>query len=513
MKHFSKILIALLGTAAVLCGCVPSEIPPSEQPPSQIGGETSADSSAEPVVVLPSELALPYYPDLSLDPITCPDGVQQTVSALLCEGLFELDQAFAPQPLLCASYICDPTATVYTFTLRTDALFSDGSAPTAADVVNTLKRAQSSARYGARLAGVASVAAENGGVTVTLTSPNTAFPALLDIPIIKSGTETGVPVGTGPYSFVSGSGDAALEANPHWQSGGQPVDRIVLRAAEDPDTMLYQFSSHETQLLTNDLTGSDPVSVTGSIRFYDADSTVFQYVGINTVSAALSNAAVRRALSLGIDREQLVSAYLSRHAKAAQFPVSPASAEYPSELETVYSYDAFQQAITAAGRNSGDPVSLTMVVNEENSFKVAAARRIAAQLSAFDLKIEVRVLSWEDYSAALSAGNFDLYYGEVKLTADWDIRALLSTGGALNYGGFSDPALDALLSACRSADDRPAALENACRRIQALSPILPICFKTVSVLAQSGVVDDLTPTAANAFYGLSNCTIHLQDDD
>ena len=321
-----------------------------------------------------------------------------------------------------------------------------------------------------------------------------------------------MPVGTGPYGFVSGEPDAALVANPHWQGGKQPVERIVLRAADDPDVMLFQFTSHETQLLTSDLTGSNPISVTGSIQFYEAASTVFQYVGINVRSSVLSNAAVRQALNLGLDRERAVSAFLSGHAKAAQFPVSPVSADYPAELEKTYSYTAFQRAMTSADLSRGEHLSLDMIVNEESSFKVAAARHIASQLSAFDLKISVRVLPWEEYSAALAAGNFDLYYGEVKLTADWDLRPLLSTGGALNYGGFSDPELDALLAACRSSANPSAALERVFLRLQEQAPILPVCFKTLSVLLQSGVVDHLTPTAANPFYNLAECTVNLWED-
>ena len=168
--------------------------------------------------------------------------------------------------------------------------------------------------------------------------------------------------------------------------------------------------------------------------------------------------------------------------------------------------------MAAAGHATGTALSLTMLVNEESTFKVAAARQIAAQLSVFDLKIDVRVLPWADYTAALAAGDFDLYYGEVKLTADWDLRALLSTGGALNYGGFSDPLLDTMLNTCQTSGDRSAAFLSACRRIQSESPILPICFKTVSVLVQSGVVENLTPTAANPFYNLAGCTVHLQGE-
>ena len=42
----------------------------------------------------------------------------------------------------------------------------------------------------------------------------------------------------------------------------------------------------------------------------------------------------------------------------------------------------------------------------------AAARQIAAQLSAFDLKIEVEALAWEDYTAALDAGEFAAFRRE-----------------------------------------------------------------------------------------------------
>lgn len=509
MKRFKKVLISLL-CAALLSSCASVSDPGDEElPPGQ--SDSEASTSAETSPVLPKELALPYYPELSLDPITCPDGIQQTVAALLCEGLFELDEAFVPQPLLCSSYTCDPSGTVYTFVLRPGVLFSDGSALTSSDVADTLRRAQSSGRYGTRLDHVTSITPGAGAVTVTLSAPNTAFPALLDIPIVKSGTADTVPVGTGPYSFVPGNKDATLTANPHWQGGQQPVDHIVLRAADNPDIMLFQFASHDTQLLTSDLTGSSPVSVTGSVQFYDADSTIFQYVGVNIASSALSNTAVRQALSLGIDREQTVSAFLSGHAKAAQYPVSPASADYPGTLDKTYSYDAFQQAMAAAGCASGTDIPLRMIVNEESSFKVAAARHIASQLSAFDLKINVRVLPWEEYTSALKAGNFDLYYGEVKLTADWDLHALLSTGGALNYGRYSDSTLDGLLDACQTSGDRSSALLAVCRRLQAQAPILPVCFKTVSVLVQRGTVENLTPTAANPFYKLAECTVHLQD--
>ena len=161
---------------------------------------------------------------------------------------------------------------------------------------------------------------------------------------------------------------------------------------------------------------------------------------------------------------------------------------------------------------SGQTRTVTMLVNSENSFKVAAAESIAEALSDFDLQIQVQALPWGEYTAALAAGNFDLYYGEVKLTADWDLSALVGTGGSLNYGGWTDPETDQLLAAYAAAGDRAAALSALCGRLLEQAPILPVCFSTSSVLYQSGSITGLTPTMAEPFYDLGSCEIHLLEN-
>ena len=163
-----------------------------------------------------------------------------------------------------------------------------------------------------------------------------------------------------------------------------------------------------------------------------------------------------------------------------------------------------------AGFASGHARSATLLVNSENSFKVSAATAIAQALSAFDLNIQVKALPWEEYTAALAAGQFDLYYGEIKLTADWDLTTLVGTGGGANYGKWADPQTDALLASYAAASDRAASMHTLCAHLQAKCPIIPICFKSTSVLVQDGVVDGLQPTMAIPFYDCSSCTVHRQ---
>lgn len=508
-KRLLKCLCAFLLVPALLTGCWQEARPvPEDDGPLQPGGEQEATESR---VILPERFALPYAPDRTLDPITCFDGMQQVVASLVCEGLFRLGPDFEPEPWLCTSYTYDPAVPAYTIALRPGVVFSDGSPLTAADVKATLNRARNSERYQARLSEIKAVSAAEDTVTITLSTPNSALPALLDIPIVKAGTEkNAAPVGTGPYLFSQEESGAYLIANQSWWQGdSQPVDRISLVESADQDTMLYRFTSHDVQLITADLTGTSPISATGNINYRDANTTILQYVGCNITRAPLDNAAFRRALGLGINRAYVVSAFLSGHGTAAQFPVAPSSPLYPTSLETRYSLDAFTSALQACGYMAERP--LTLLVNSENSFKVSVAGYLAESFTASGVSTEVRALPWEEYSAALASGNFDLFYGEVKLTANWDLSSLLATDGALNYVGWADPQTDQLLASYTAATDRAAAAEALCKYIQSQAPILPVCFKSTSVLIQANVLEGLSPTMAEPFYELSACTIHLRE--
>ena len=470
-------------------------------------GSNAAGKSAQ---ALPAAFSLPYYTGQTLDPLTCPDGDHQTVASLLYEGMYTLDHSLNPQPCLFTAGSSGGGATIWTFQVRSGVLFSDGTPLRAEDCAAAIRRAKTVPRYQARFAGIRSVSAGSGTVTVELNAANAGFPALLDVAVVKSGTESRtVPVGTGPYVFTAGGESAALTANTNWwQGGARPVSRIPLVSCGDADALHYRFSSRSVQMVTADLTGNNPVD-TGGVKTYDVNTAVMQYLGFNTRKKLFESPELRRALSLGIDRENVVSACLSGHGQAAQFPVSPACALYPRTMEDSYSYHSYLDAMKDLGFTSGTLRGVKLIVNRENSFRVSVSNAVANALSGdTDLRISVSVLPWEEYAAALKSGDYDLYLGEVRLTADWDLHPLVGTGGALNYSGFSDTETDTYLGQYAAADDRASALRSLCSCVARQAPILPICFKRVSVLTQRGVVDQLTPAVNNPFFGLSSVLLH-----
>lgn len=455
-----------------------------------------------------SAFALPYLSNQTLDPVTCVDGVQQTVGALLYEGLFALDETFAVQNVLCCDYTYDAEKRTYTFTLRDDVTFSDGSPLSAADVLAVYRRAAVSNRYAARFENVTSMHIVNGALVVTLAKENRAFPALLDIPIVKSGSEKNlVPLGTGPYLFLTDNEGACLTQNGDWwRSATLPLERIALVPARDNSTASYLFSSYDTHLLVSDLTETGSDGSFGSVDIFDAGSTTMLYLGFNTRRAPLGSSALRCAMSAAFDHIAIASTLLSGHAHPAQFPISPRAALYPDDSGTPAV--SYAQALSDAHITDARPMELTLLVNEEGSFKRSVAEHLCHRLSAGALTVTLKAVPWEDYLAALQSGNFDLYLGEARLTADWNTSALIGTGGKLNYGGYADAEADRLLAAFL-ADENSTTAQAYFRYFAASAPIAPICFKSISTQIPTGLAEGLTPTAQNPFYGFEGWTFHL----
>lgn len=480
-------------------------------------GELSAyyqEENNAPLLTAVTSFTLPYYAQKTLDPITCDDGIQRTVSTLLYEGLYRLDQTFTPQPVLATSHQYDSETYTYTIYLRSDAVFSDGSPVTAQDVAATLERARLSERYLARLRAVEKITTQKNAVVIQLEEDNRSFLARLDIPIVKDGTEKNtVPTGSGPYVWVVGEGGPYLTPSPlWWKNETAPLAQIDLQAYKSADAAVYAFTAREVQLLSCDLTGSNDMPSTIVGDYADVDTTVLAYLSYNVNSGIFADRSLRAAVSAAIDREELISAYLMGHGCATQFPIHPRSELYPAELEKEYQSDSFYQALSELDMVSDKGwLSANLLVNEENDFKVSLANKIAEALDTGDLHVTVVTLPWEEYVEAIYNQEYDLFLGEVKMTADWDATTLFGGVGAMNFAYYYNPDMDDLLAEYLSASEesRPLAAEKLCRFMQSEAPITPLFFKKNTVLTTADLITDLHPTEADPFYDLSSWEISL----
>ena len=503
MKRF---LPMLLCAALLLSGCGDQPSATSSSAPDSLVAQDGAayHTQTEP----PGAVCLGIYPTYSVHPTLSENRANLTLAPLLYEPLFWVDGQFQAVPVLCQSYAVSEDGLSWTFTLHGGITFSDGTPLTAQVVAAALELArQPASRYAQRLQDVTSISGEGITLTVTLSRPNGAFPLLLDIPIAAGNADR--PPGTGPY-LLSAQGDAlTLQARADWwQQLPVPAQQISLAAVAKTDELVAAFDSGEVSLVDVDLMGTNSLGYSGSYETWDYSTTDLIYLGFNTQSGPCRSAAVRLALAQAIDRNAIVQTDFALHAVPCTLPVHPSSPLYDDTLAQPLRHapGALAEAADELGLTNR---ALVLLVNSENSAKVGAARRIAAELERAGLSVTLQKLSFEDYLSALERRAFDLYLGEVVLTADFDLSALLGSGGTLNYGGWRDGQWDTLLSALREADDqqRPQAAAELLDYFNTQAPIAPICFKSGSVLTQWGRLAGLAPLRGNVFSRLESWRI------
>lgn len=511
MRRVLALLLAACLLALPGCGGDAPQPSPSASP--------SLPPAASPAPG-PVRFSLGYDPASTLHPITGDNQVNRELTGLVYQGLYELDNRFVPQPVLAASGAPSADGYSWSFTLNAGVLFSDGTPLTAGHAAASLNAARAGGPYAARLAGVTGVSAgDDATLTVYLSSPNGSLPALLDVPIVLEQGEGAPPLGTGCYRYEGGEERMSLQANPHHRAASAlPYATIPLTPVTGADERIASFDSGGVTAVTTEFSDPYALGYSSSYETCDYPTTSLLYVGFRASSGPCQSSLVRQAFSRAVDREGAAQTLLSGHADPACLPVSPLCGDYDGESAALLGYDLEAAAglLEQAGYKLNEedglryhrraPLEVTLLVNSDNESRQSVAEEVAAALRSLGVGVTVNSLSWSGYTAALAAGQFDLYLGEVRLTGDFDPSPLLD--GALNYGEYANWELTQALGTWRAA--RGAARVQAAKELWALfaqdAPIAPVCFKRGSLLVRWGMVSGLQPTRANPFYRIEEWT-------
>ena len=530
-----------------------------------IGGDEE-QGPVDNVKVSDAYFGLAWYQNGTLNPVLDNTNINRVLCEALYEGLFEVTSNFTAENVLCESYEGDGTTFTFTlrgdvtFWSGEPLTAADVVASLEAAHYN-----ESSPFYN-RLTEVSSIeAVGTNQVRIVLSSPNINFPRLLDIPIYREGSADSGSFadGTGPYRPVEGENQWTLEANENWHGGFLgSIRHITLVTMTRADTALSSFQTGDVSLMRASRIDPNPPNVGGSVDTVQTASASLHYLGFNYNDSLLSSSGVRRALSAALSRQSLCETQLQTFADPAVLPVNPqpadsslslnmsadpngaaqllrealqsdtggSSEDEPSDTEDEYTDDEgdyTDDEYTGEGDGSGGEsdsgetesdgssspsgvgseaetvLSIRLLVNSDNAFKVAAAEQIAASWNALDgVSVTVDAQPYETFVSRLQSGDFDVYYGETQLTADFDLRPLLSSGGSLNYGGYSGESMASAIAAMRSGDNVVGFYQTFLEEM----PIVPIAFECDQIIIRKGLIDNYQPAPYNAFAGLETWT-------
>lgn len=496
-----KILCLLFILTMILSGCTLFERQTTEEEPNVSEAERldrvemnlSAESSE-------SLFTLGWSPELGLNPYLTRSTTNWTFLPLIYEGLFQLTPEFEAEPLLCTAAESSMDGRLWTLTLRRDAVFSNGAAMTAADVVYSLELAMRSELYGDRLSCIENIV-QSGQyeISLSLSKAMGNLPRLLDIPVICSGSAE-APVGTGPYVLVQKESESYLEQVADWRGGELPIGRIYLYEVSNIDSVRDAFEFGRVDLVVSDLNNGGAVHFHSNYELWSQDTTILQFLSFNEESALFADTAVRAAVTYAIDRQTLITEQLNGYGVAATLPAHPRSSSYQLSLAEDYGYDPerLASAVTDAGLKGRRG---TLLVNSDNDVNCSAAESIATSLREVGLEIEVITATGENYDSLLQLGGYDLAYCEVRLTADFDLSAFF--GGNLSAYAIQHEKAAAL---CLAALENEGNFYDLHKLVMDEGLICPILFKSRAVMTDRGSVSGLVPAPINVFYGLESLT-------
>lgn len=449
------------------------------------------------------DFGLAYLPAYGLNPYKCTATVNRALFSLLYESLFIVSNQFRAAPVLCESFKVSDEGKTYTFTLVSGVTFSDGTPLTADDVAASVEAARQSPIYQARLSHISYYTVNDDGTfSVFLDTPYENFALMLDVPIVKASTvDSQTPTGSGSYCMRG----TKLQKNSHWKQLTSPIltaETISLTACADPGELRDGFEFGSTDLVYCDPNSAAAVGYRCDYEVWEAPTTVMHYLGFNLYSGYFVNDKLRAAVTLALDREEISNKVYGGFAEASVLPCSPYSDLYDKQLAEQYDYApaAFAAAVKESSvTTSTDYVGYTgkLLVCSEDPKRVAAADYIAEVLQKAGLHITVSAVDYDSYKTALQKGDFDLYYGEVRLTANFDLSEFFEEYGTLQYGSITSGGLSAL---CLASLGNSGSYPELCAQLMQQAPFCPVVFKGYAIYVTRGAISSITPAVDYVFH-------------
>ncbi|MED0906127.1 ABC transporter substrate-binding protein [Bacillus nitratireducens] len=315
----------------------------------------------------PGGVFLPYFQQ---------NGWDGNVTSVIFASLVSTDKQGKPTPELAEKWDVSSDQLTYTFHLRKDLKFSDGSPLTADDVAFTLTLLHDKAYEGE--IDISQYAVKGGkdykeGKATSIEGIQVVDPQTIKITTEKVNSQTltalggpvlskayygkgykqntsldylkelyGKPIAAGPYKFekyIPGQ-EVRFVANENYYAGKPKIPNFIYKITAG-DTKLQLFQTGEVDY-TGLGTGDEILEQAKGLQFANIQietAASFSYIYMNNNKPYLKDKKVRQALIYGLDRKKYVDTALKGYGTVANVPIHPTSWAYTEEGVNKYEYD------------------------------------------------------------------------------------------------------------------------------------------------------------------------------
>ena len=562
MKKAKKAVAFALAAAMVvgLVGCGNSGSTSTTAAAGESSAESTAAESGSAAASGDDLNVMLETPVQSLDPQQATDGTSFEVIADYTDGLMQMDSDGQAVPAIAESYELSDDGLTYTFHLRTDAKWSNGTPVTAADFVFAWQRAVDPAvasEYAYMLSDIGQVknaaeiiagekdkselgvtAVDDNTLKVELNVPVSYFLSLMYFPTFYPVNEEffnscGDTFGTSPETVLSNGAYVLDDYQPaatafHLTKNADYYDAERVKLAglnyqviQDSQQALMSYQNGDLDITL--VNGEQVDQVKDDPEFKTIGAGYLWYVSPNMSAVPeLNNQNIRMALTMAIDREAITNDVLkdgslpTYTAVPMQFAAGPDGSDF-SEDQTKFSdvcaFDAEKAAdYWKKGLEELDETEMTleMIVDADDApQKVAQVLQEQWQQTLPGLTVSIKVEPKKQRVQDMQDGNFQIaltrwgpdYADPMTYLGMW------ITGNSNNYGLWSDADYDAIIAECTTGDlctdaeGRWAKMYDAEKIVMDQAVIFPLYTQSNAQMQSSKVtVIDFHPVALNRVY-------------
>jgi peptide/nickel transport system substrate-binding protein len=366
-----------------------------------------------------------------MNPLTMTETMGQNISEfVLFVPVITYDENFEPIPALARSWEVNADSTLLTFHLRDDVFWHDGVKTTAYDLAYSYDMARNPetgfpntaywTHYGA------GEVVDSFTFRVALrphaqfldawhTFPPVPKHILGDTPaaqLRQHPFNTQNPVGNGPFKFASREPGQSwtFEANPNHPAelGGRPyLDRVVFRVIPEPTTAMTELSTGNVDFLVMPpYQHAEMVEASPTAHVVSYPDRAFVLLGWNQRRPPFEDVRVRRALTMALDRQQIVDAVLYGYGSLANATVPAFFWQFDAQAgaDLTYNQQAALDLLAQAGwtrgpdgklqNASGQPLRFTLSTNHGNPTRADIVAIVQAQLAQIGVDVQIQIIEF-----------------------------------------------------------------------------------------------------------------------
>jgi peptide/nickel transport system substrate-binding protein len=264
------------------------------------------------------------------------------------------------------------------------------------------------------------------------------------------------PIGTGSYKldgFKVGS-DIKLYAFDKYFEGKPKIDEIHYKFLPDANTSFLFLKQNKL-----DVGGLTPLQVDRQIdkeflnnyRIIESPAFAYAYLGFNLNNEKFKDINIRKALSLGINRQEIVDILFFGHGQICNGPFLPNTFAYDENVIPIkQNQEEAKRLLKNAGYDENNPFTFEVITNTGNDTRINATQIIQYQLAKIGVKMKIRVMEWQAFlNTVVHPRNFEAVVLGWSLALMPDAYPLWHSDsrktGAFNLVGYSNKEVDALI--------------------------------------------------------------------